>query len=194
MVLVLKFTMLWLKVKLLAEMIKESIDKHAKEGKLNLAKREEVLLSMCVKKEEAKLIANAETAEGTGATKNRKYVRANQRNFRKNPIKIESNLPKEAQLNNLIAGMPTGMVRELSNIIKMSGCENLIYGIDEITLIVEIYGVGSDIYKAVAEEKTVSGMIKESIEKHSKEGKLDLVKKEEKLLAMCLETEQNYTV
>ena len=120
--------------------------------------------------------------------------RKNKASFRKKPVKITSNLTKKEQLDLLVASMPTGMVKELSNVIKMSACENLIYGIDEISLIVELYGVGSDIYKAVAEEKIVSAMIKESIEKHSKEGKLDLVKKEEKLLAMCLETEQNYTV
>ena len=90
--------------------------------------------------------------------------------------------------------MPTGMVKELSNVIKMSVCENLIYGIDEISLIVELYGVGSDIYKAVAEEKIVSAMIKDSIDKNTKDGKVDLVKKEEKLLAMCLETERSYMV
>lgn len=123
-----------------------------------------------------------------------KEERKNKASFRKNPVKITSNLTKKEQLDLLVASMPTGMVKELSNVIKMSACENLIYGIEEIGLIVEIYGVGSDIYKAVAEEKIVSAMIKDSIDKHTKEGNLDLVKKEEKLLAMCLETEQSCIV
>lgn len=65
--------------------------------------------------------------------------------------------------------------------IKPGQC---IYGVDEISLIFSRYGQDSDIYKAMASGKNVSGLIAKSIEKHLQE-----IQEEKRLLEMCQERE-----
>ena len=74
--------------------------------------------------------------------------------------------------------------------IEMKNGDHIIYGIDEIGPIYGLYGKDSEIYTAMAEGKVVSGMIKESMNKNKEAGNLEVAKREESLLARCLEREK----
>ena len=74
--------------------------------------------------------------------------------------------------------------------VEMSNGDHIIYGIDEIGPIFELYGKNSEIYNAMADGKVVSGMIEESMKKNQEAGNTDIVKREESLLARCLKREQ----
>ena len=78
---------------------------------------------------------------------------------------------------------------DCSKIEKSENADGIIYGTDEICLILGIYGKYSEIYNAMAEGKVVSGMIKESIERHKQAGDLETAKREKVLLDLCLERE-----
>lgn len=78
---------------------------------------------------------------------------------------------------------------DCSKIEKAENADRIIYGTDEICLILGIYGKYSDIYNAMTEGKVVSGMIKESIEKHKQAGDFETAKREKVLLDLCLERE-----
>ncbi|MBQ8615818.1 MAG: hypothetical protein IJ415_04555 [Clostridia bacterium] len=74
--------------------------------------------------------------------------------------------------------------------IEMSNGDHIIYGIDEIGPIFELYGKNSEIYNAMTEGKVVSGLIKESLQVHQQAGEIEIAKREESLLARCLRREQ----
>ena len=74
--------------------------------------------------------------------------------------------------------------------IEMSSGDDIIYGIDEIGSIYGLYGRNSEIYNAMAEGKVVSGLIKESLQEHQQAGKIEIAKREESLLARCLQREK----
>ncbi len=79
---------------------------------------------------------------------------------------------------------------DYSKIEMSKNGDKIIYGIDEICSIYGLYGKDSEIYNAMAEGKIVSGMIEESIKKHKEAGDLEIVKREEVLLSLCLEKEK----
>ncbi len=78
--------------------------------------------------------------------------------------------------------------------IEMTSGDDIIYGIDEIGSIYGLYGKDSEIYNAMAEGKVVSGMIKESLEENRQAGNLEIAKREESLLARCLQREKGLSL
>lgn len=79
---------------------------------------------------------------------------------------------------------------DYSKIEMSENGDKIIYGIDEIGPIFELYGKDSEIYNAMAEGKTVSGMIKDSIKKNQEIGNNEIVEREKSLLTRCLEREK----
>ena len=85
-------------------------------------------------------------------------------------------------------------LRDYSKIEMTKNGDKIIYGMDEIGPIFELYGKGSEIYNAMAEGKVVSGMIEKSIKKNQEAGNNEIVKREESLLARCLIREREYGI
>ena len=79
---------------------------------------------------------------------------------------------------------------DYSKIEVSANADKIIYGTDEMCLILEIYGKYSAIHNAMAEGQIVSGMVEESIKKHKEAGDFETVKREEILLSLCLEREK----
>ncbi len=79
---------------------------------------------------------------------------------------------------------------DYSKIEVSANADKIIYGTDEMGLILEIYGKYSDIHNAMAEGKIVSGMIEKSMKRHKYTGDFETAKREETLLDLCLEREK----